>query len=53
MMKIYLDIETIPGQSPELKTEIAATIKPPGSMKKAETIARWEAEEKPAGNVSP
>lgn len=46
-MNIYLDIETIPGQSPRLKTDIAATIKPPGSMKKAETIAKWEAETKP------
>ena len=46
-MNIYLDIETIPGQSPALKAEIAVDIRPPGSMKKAETIARWEAEEKP------
>jgi len=47
-MNIYLDIETIPGQSPKLKAEVAATITPPGSMKKAETITKWEAEEKPA-----
>lgn len=46
-MNIYLDIETIPGQRPGLKEAIAAGISPPGSMKKAETIAKWEQEEKP------
>jgi len=46
-MKIYLDIETIPGQSEGLKAEIAETITHPGSMKKPETIAKWEAEQKP------
>jgi len=47
-MFIYLDIETIPGQAPGLREEIAAGITPPGSMKRPETIAKWEAEEKPA-----
>lgn len=47
-MNIFLDIETIPGQEQGLREEIAATITPPGNMKKAETIAKWEAEEKPA-----
>ncbi len=47
-MHIYLDIETIPGQAPELREEIAAGIEPPRTMKKAETIAKWEAEQKPA-----
>lgn len=47
-MNIYLDIETIPGQWPALRNEIAATLNPPGSMKKADTIAKWEAEQKPA-----
>ena len=47
-MHIYLEIETIPGQRPGLKEAIAAGISPPGSMKKAETIAKWEQEEKPA-----
>lgn len=46
-MNIYLDIETIPGQAPDLREEIAATIRHPGSMKRPETIAKWEAEEKP------
>ncbi|WP_456374128.1 hypothetical protein [Thiolapillus sp.] len=46
-MKIYLDIETIPGQSEGLKEEIANSITHPGSMKKPETIAKWEKEQKP------
>lgn len=47
MNYLYLDIETIPTQSDEVRTEIASTITPPASMKKAETIATWEAEQKP------
>lgn len=47
-MHIYLDIETIPSQHPEALQLIAAGIKPPASYKKADTIAKWEAEEKPA-----
>lgn len=47
MTPIFNDIETIPAQSARLIDEIAANIKPPGSMKKAETIAKWEAEDKP------
>lgn len=46
-MYIYLDIETIPGQSPGLKKEIAADIKPPANYSKADTIAKWEIETKP------
>ena len=46
-MNVYLDIETIPGQAKGLREEIAAQLAPPANMKKAETIARWEAEEKP------
>lgn len=44
---LYLDIETIPSQRPEIKAEIAANITPPGNMSKAETIAKWEIETKP------
>ncbi len=44
---IFLDIETIPAQSDRLVEEIAANVKPPGNMKKADTIAKWEAEDKP------
>lgn len=46
-MHVYLDIETIPGQAPELKNEIARGIAPPANYSKPETIARWEAETKP------
>jgi hypothetical protein len=48
MTPIFIDIETIPVQSARLIDEIAAKVKPPGQMKKAETIAKWEAEDKPA-----
>lgn len=47
-MHLYLDIETIPSQSPEVHAAIAAGISPPGNISKAETIAQWEAEKKPA-----
>jgi DNA polymerase elongation subunit (family B) len=47
-MNLYLDIETIPSQSPEVHARIAETIKPPANYKKAETIAVWEQHEKPA-----
>lgn len=40
-MDLYVDIETIPGQSPELKQRIQETIKPPGTIKKPESIERW------------
>lgn len=44
---LYLDIETIPTSDPEAIAEIAAGITPPGSMKRADTIAEWEATQKP------
>lgn len=40
-MEIYLDIETIPGQSPWIEEYVASKIKPPGTIKKAESIAKW------------
>lgn len=46
MTFLYLDIETIPAQSPEAHSRIAASVKPPASMKKAETIATWVREQK-------
>lgn len=42
MTYLYLDIETIPAQTDAAKARIAATVKPPAQMKKAETIAAWE-----------
>lgn len=47
-MNITLDIETLPSESPEVREELAAGIKPPGNMKLPATIAKWEEEEKPA-----
>ena len=44
---LYLDIETIPTTDPDAIAAISASITPPASMKKAETIAAWEADEKP------
>lgn len=44
---LYLDIETIPTSDAEMIAHIAASITPPKSMSKPETIALWEAETKP------
>ena len=35
MTYLYLDIETIPTQSPEIREAIAQNITPPANMKKA------------------
>lgn len=45
--ELFIDIETIPDQRPGAREKIAETISPPKAMTKAETIARWEAEERP------
>lgn len=45
---LYLDIETIPTSDPQVKADIAASVKPPASMKKPDTIAEWEMNAKPA-----
>lgn len=45
-MKVFFDIETIPVQNEELINQIAIDIKPPATIKKAETLAKWESEEK-------
>jgi len=42
----FFDIETISTRRTDYRYRVASTIKPPASMKKAETIAKWEAEEK-------
>lgn len=47
-MNLYLDIETIPSQSPIVHARIAETVTAPGNYKKPETIAEWEREQKPA-----
>jgi len=47
-MKVYFDIEHVKTRRADYRDRVAATIKPPGTMKKADTIAKWEEEEKPA-----
>jgi hypothetical protein len=41
MINIYVDIETIPNQSPEYRAKVRETIKPPGNIKKPESILAW------------
>lgn len=47
-MNVYIDIETIPSQNPAVHADIAASIKHPANMSKAETIEAWEKDKKPA-----
>ncbi len=47
-MLITIDLETCPAQNPAVREEIAATISHPANISKAETIAAWHAEKKPA-----
>jgi len=44
MNNVYLDIETIPSQSPEYREEVRATITAPGQFKKPESIQQWIAD---------
>lgn len=44
---LFLDLESLPTDDPRIVDMLAAKIKPPGNMSKPETIAKWEAEEKP------
>lgn len=48
MTTLYLDIETLPCSDPKVIAEIAASIKPPGTIKKQESIDAWMAENKDA-----
>lgn len=45
---LTVDIETIPAQRPDVLEEIRASIKPPGNIKKSESIAAWMEAEAPA-----
>jgi hypothetical protein len=47
-MNIVFDIETLPCNDPEVIAELTATIKPPGNIKKAESIAEWMRENREA-----
>ena len=44
-MNVFLDIETIPSQHPEALSSARAMLKPPGTLKKPESIAAWWANE--------
>lgn len=41
MRNVFLDIETIPNQSPEYRTKVREKIKPPTTIKKPESIMAW------------
>jgi len=47
-MRLTLDIETLPTEDPAIIAEIAEGILPPGNMSKADTIAAWAVDKKPA-----
>ena len=40
-MRIYFDVETVPSQAPDARDLVKATIKPPATFKKPESIAAW------------
>ena len=40
-MRLFIDTETVPSQHPDALTEAAAGVRPPASLKKAESIAAW------------
>jgi hypothetical protein len=40
-MELTFDLETLPANDPQIIADIHATIKPPGNLKKAETIEAW------------
>lgn len=46
MTHLFLDIETLSTNRQDVRDYIATTVKPPGNISKAETIAKWEAESK-------
>ena len=45
---LFIDIETIPVQRADLRDLIASTVTHPGNISKAETIAKWNEEQRPA-----
>lgn len=45
---LYLDIETIPTDNPVHIEQISASVRPPATMSKPETIKAWEQDNKPA-----
>lgn len=41
MTALFLDVETLPGQTEAAREQARADTKPPGTLKKAESIATW------------
>lgn len=50
-MLLFLDIETIPSQHPDALPQVRAGLKPPGTLKKPESIAAWWENEAEAAAV--
>lgn len=46
--KVVIDIETIPTQRDDVRQYIASKVTHPGNISKAETIAKWNEESRPA-----
>lgn len=47
-MNLYLDIETLPTDREDVREYIASSVTHPGNISKAETIAKWNEECRPA-----
>lgn len=47
-MNLYLDIETLPTNRADIRAVIAGGVKPPGNISKAETIEKWNQEQRQA-----
>lgn len=50
-MNFFIDVETVPNQKPEALATVKAALKPPGTLKKPESIARWWEEESESAAV--
>jgi hypothetical protein len=47
MLRIFIDIETIPDERQTVRDYFAADVEPPSNYRKPETIAAWERDERP------
>ncbi len=50
-MIVFIDVETCPGQTADARKAASESIKPPGTLKKPESIAAWWAESAPAAEL--
>jgi hypothetical protein len=48
MQHLFIDIETLPTDRQDVRDLISSKIAPPGNISKAETVAKWMEESKPA-----